>query len=107
MGGAYRGGRMQGRLGHARKVKPLLGAVVQPLQQFFQLEAASGVVLLASAVAAFLWANVAGVTYDSVFNSPLVLGAGGEVARLTVRELINDGLMTVFFFVVGMEIKRE
>jgi Na+:H+ antiporter, NhaA family len=90
------------------RLPSLFGAVVRPLQVFFQLEAASGVLLLAAALAALAWANSDAVeTYRSTLAYPFVLGAGGVAARFTLHELVNDGLMTLFFFVVGMEIKRE
>ncbi len=86
----------------------LFSGVVRPIQRFFQLEAASGILLLASAAAALVWANSPwSALYGQVFDQPLSVGAGDAVGRFTVRQLINDGLMTVFFFVVGMEIKRE
>jgi Na+:H+ antiporter, NhaA family len=87
---------------------PMFGAVVQPIQAFFRLEAASGIVLLACAVAALAWANLGGIdSYRAVFQSPITVGVGPVLARFTLLALVNDGLMTVFFFVVGMEIKRE
>lgn len=82
-------------------------AVVLPLQRFFRLEAASGLLLLGCAVAALGWANLAPESYRAVFSAPLTLGLGGAAARFSVLALVNDGLMTVFFAVVGMEIKRE
>ncbi|MFP2927571.1 Na+/H+ antiporter NhaA [Pyxidicoccus sp. 3LG] len=86
----------------------LFTAVAQPLQNFFRLEAASGILLLIAAAAALVWANSPwSALYTQVFDYPLSLGFGDFVGRFTVRVLINDGLMTVFFFVVGMEIKRE
>jgi len=92
----------------ARSLGLLFSGVVRPIQIFFRLEAASGILLLAAAAAALLWANSPwSALYLSVFDHPLSLGFGDSVGRFTVRQLINDGLMTVFFFVVGMEIKRE
>ena len=72
-----------------------------------QTEAASGVLLLVAAACALVWANVDAESYQGVVKYPLVLGAGATESHLTVGALINDGLMTLFFFVVGMEIKRE
>ncbi|WP_242342440.1 Na+/H+ antiporter NhaA [Anaeromyxobacter terrae] len=87
---------------------PLFGAVARPIVAFFRLEAASGIVLLAAAVGALAWVNLGGAAvYQDVLGTELALGAGGAVARFTLLQLVNDGLMTVFFFVVGMEIKRE
>ncbi|MET0593658.1 MAG: Na+/H+ antiporter NhaA, partial [Polyangiaceae bacterium] len=85
----------------------LFGAVVRPLQAFVRLEASSGILLLLSAVAALGWANLHGPSYQSVFAFPLVVGGGDALVRFTFAEFVNDGLMTIFFFVVGMEIKRE
>jgi NhaA family Na+:H+ antiporter len=85
----------------------LFGAVVQPVQEFFRLEAASGIVLLASAVAALAWANLAGESYHAVVEYPLRLGAGAATAEFPLHAVVNEGLMTIFFFVVGMEIKHE
>jgi NhaA family Na+:H+ antiporter len=85
----------------------LFEAMLRPLQAFFRLEAASGLVLLGCALAALGWANVAPESYRRVFDAPVIAGLGGLRAQFTVLELVNDGLMTLFFFVVGMEIKRE
>jgi Na+:H+ antiporter, NhaA family len=85
----------------------LFGVVVGPLQAFLRLEASSGILLLLSAVAALVWANADGASYRAVFAYPLTVGAGNAMTRFTIAELVNDGLMTIFFFVVGMEIKRE
>jgi NhaA family Na+:H+ antiporter len=85
----------------------LFGAVVRPLQAFLHLEAASGILLLGCAVVALLWANLHPGSYRGTFDYPISLGAGASAAQFTLRHLINDGLMAIFFFVVGMEIKRE
>jgi NhaA family Na+:H+ antiporter len=85
----------------------IFGAVVRPLQAFLKTEAAGGIVLLVSALFALLWANLHPQSYRAAFDYPLAVGMGDSLARFTVRLLINDGLMAVFFFVVGMEIKRE
>jgi NhaA family Na+:H+ antiporter len=86
---------------------PFLGVVLRPFQAFLRLQAASGILLLLAAVAAFVWANVSNDSYNGVFEYPLALGAGGATYAFTLREFINDVLMSVFFFVVGMEINRE
>ena len=84
------------------------GVVVKPLQEFFRLEAAGGVLLLLAAVAALIWANSpAQASYQSFFGTSVMVGVGGKSAEFTIHQLINDGLMAVFFFLVGMEIKRE
>jgi NhaA family Na+:H+ antiporter len=99
---AAKGSVARGKLGS------LFAGVVRPIQRFFQLEAASGILLLAAAAAALVWANSPwSALYATVFDHHLSVGFGDAVGHFTVRLLINDGLMTVFFFVVGMEIKRE
>jgi NhaA family Na+:H+ antiporter len=87
---------------------PLFGAVLRPLQAFFALEAASGIVLLGAAVVALVLAN-SGLAerYEAALAYPIALGEGAGAARFTLHALVNDGLMTIFFFVVGLEIKRE
>lgn len=85
----------------------LFDSVVRPLQAFFRLEAASGLVLLGCAVAALAWANLAYESYRLVFDLPIAIGIGDAAVRFSLLQLVNDGLMTLFFFVVGMEIKRE
>ncbi len=93
--------------GGGTPVARLFGAVARPLQQFLRLEAASGLVLLGCAASALIWANVDNASYRAVFDHPITLGLGAHQARFTLLQLANDGLMTLFFFVVGMEIKRE
>ncbi|OFX22317.1 MAG: Na+/H+ antiporter NhaA [Anaeromyxobacter sp. RBG_16_69_14] len=86
----------------------VFGAVMQPLHAFFQMEAASGIVLLACAIAALAWVNLGGAaSYQAALDYPIALGLGEGSIRFTLHQAVNDGLMTVFFFVVGMEIKRE
>src|SRR5262249_2850887 len=85
----------------------LFGKVVRPIQRFFRLEAASGILLLATAVAAMVWGNTWPRSYDLAFDLPLHVGVGRTRLTVTLRRVVNDGLMNVFFFVVGMEIKGE
>ncbi|MGE6759059.1 Na+/H+ antiporter NhaA [Corallococcus interemptor] len=89
-------------------VPALFKVALAPVQAFFRLEASSGILLALCAVAALVWANSPwGSTYAAVFDAPLHLEVVGHGGAFTFRELINDGLMTLFFFLVGMEIKRE
>jgi NhaA family Na+:H+ antiporter len=77
-------------------------------QRFFRTEAAGGSVLLLFGIIALGLANspMAGA-YESLWQLPLAVGAGGHWFSLTLRHWINDGLMAVFFLLVGLEIKRE
>ena len=82
--------------------------VVQPLRDFLATEAASGVLLVVAAVAAMVWANSPWKgSYESLWSSEISLRVAGRSLVLDLRHWVNDGLMTLFFFVVGLEIKRE
>ncbi|MFO0661191.1 MAG: Na+/H+ antiporter NhaA [Polyangiaceae bacterium] len=86
----------------------LLFAVVRPFQRFLETESSSGIVLLAVTVFALLWANSPWhETYEALLHVHLSLGFGERSVSWPLHHWINDGLMTVFFLVAGMEIKRE
>jgi NhaA family Na+:H+ antiporter len=74
---------------------------------FVSVEVLGGVVLLAATVAALIWANVAPGSYTDVWSTKLTIGLGDHAITESLEQWVNDGLMTVFFFVVGLEIKRE
>ena len=80
---------------------------LDPLAEFLRDEAAGGVVLLAAAVAALVWANAAGDGYAGFWAREASVGAGTVAIREDLRHWVNDALMAIFFFVVGLEIKRE
>jgi Na+/H+ antiporter NhaA len=63
--------------------------------------------LLLATVAAFVWANLAAEAYVVVWETPLAMRVGEVGLTLTLREWVNSGLMTFFFFVVGLEARRE
>jgi Na+:H+ antiporter, NhaA family len=75
--------------------------------EFVSLEAASGIVLLLGAAAALIWANADTAGYASWWGRTLTLGSGDFAITETLVHWVNDALMTIFFFVVGLEIKRE
>lgn len=78
------------------------------LQHFLHVEAVSGVVLLVAAAAAMLWANSPYAhSYHDVWSLPIALRLGEHAFVRPLHFWINDALMTVFFLVVGMEIRRE
>ncbi|GIU98956.1 MAG: Na(+)/H(+) antiporter NhaA [Actinomycetota bacterium] len=83
-------------------------AIVRPLQAFLATEAASGVLLLAATVVALAWANSPwrGL-YERVWHTELVIGLGRWRLAHDLHGWVTDGLMTLFFLVVGLEIKRE
>jgi Na+:H+ antiporter, NhaA family len=82
---------------------------VRPFLRFTQVEAASGIVLLVAAAVALFWANSAwSDSYTRLFEElHLDLSFGPIQLEESFGHLINDGLMVIFFFVVGLEIKRE
>lgn len=81
---------------------------IRPFVRFSQVEASSGIVLLSAALLALLWANSAwSDTYFSLLEEHLTVEFFAFHLDESTLQLINDGLMAVFFFVVGMEIKRE
>jgi NhaA family Na+:H+ antiporter len=84
--------------------------LIRPFAHFFRLEAAAGIVLLLSAALALLLANTDwGVAryFPAVWETHLHVPLPGLVLNKSLLHWINDGLMTVFFLVVGLEIKRE
>jgi NhaA family Na+:H+ antiporter len=82
---------------------------VRPLLEFTHIEAAGGVVLLVAAVAALLWANLGifGDSYGHFWETHLHVTIGGFEFEESFKHIVNDALMAIFFFVVGLEIKRE
>jgi NhaA family Na+:H+ antiporter len=84
--------------------------VVQPLQRILRHEAAGGAVMLVAAAIAIVWANSPwGDTYAHVWQTTLRVELGGvlHLDHLSLQTWVNDALMTVFFLLVGVEIKRE
>lgn len=78
------------------------------LQRFVHAEAFGGSLMLACAVLALLWANSPwSASYDALWSTELTLGTVQFHLTETLRHWVNDGLMAIFFFVVGLEIKRE
>lgn len=83
-------------------------ALVRPLENFLRIQASSGILLMVMAVVAMAWANSPWrESYHHLWHTPLVFGLGDLVFRQDLHFWINDGLMVIFFFVVGLEIRRE
>ena len=82
--------------------------LLQPFQSFFKTEAAGGVLLLVAAAVALLWANSPfAAAYGDLWGTYVTVGAGSFEISKPLLLWVNDGLMAIFFFVVGLEIKRE
>src|SRR4051812_39738702 len=85
-----------------------LRSLPAPLVEFLHLEAAGGIVLVVAAAVALLWANSPWQdSYVTFWSTPLDISLGSHSLDLTLQGWVNDGLMAIFFLVVGLEIKRE
>jgi Na+/H+ antiporter NhaA len=89
-----------GRTAWVRNLEP-------PLREFLRTETGSAAVLLAGAVAALVWANVDSSSYEHVWRTTLSIKLGGGEVAQDLRNWVNSGLMALFFFVVGLEARRE
>jgi NhaA family Na+:H+ antiporter len=78
------------------------------MRDFLKLEAAGGLVLLAATLIALAWANAPfGESYENWWHTELTIGLGDAAITEDLRHWVNDALMAIFFFVAGLEIKRE
>jgi Na+/H+ antiporter NhaA len=78
-----------------------------PLREFLRTETGSAAVLLGAAVAALVWVNVDPASYERVWTTTMTIRVGGSGITQDLRHWVNNGLMTLFFFVVGLEARRE
>jgi Na+:H+ antiporter, NhaA family len=82
--------------------------IVRPFQDFAHKTSSSGILLIAAAVVALLWANSPwGESYAAVWHTEITIRVGDFSLSKDLTHWINDGLMAIFFLVVGLEIKRE
>ncbi len=82
--------------------------IFKPTQRFFRKEAASSILLIAATIIALMWTNSRiGETYHSFWHTEVSFAFGHFHISKTLIHWINDGLMSLFFFTVGLEIKRE
>jgi Na+/H+ antiporter NhaA len=98
---------------HAPAAEPFSGRTAwarnleTPLRDFLRTETGSAAVLLAMAVAALIWVNVDASSYNTVWHTELSIRLGGATVSQDLRGWVNSGLMTFFFFVFGLEARRE
>lgn len=78
-----------------------------PWRHFLRTETGSATFLLAAVVVALVWANIWPGSYDTFWGTHLSLELGSHGVSLDLRDWVNNGLMTLFFFVVGLEARRE
>jgi Na+:H+ antiporter, NhaA family len=85
-----------------------IAPLVRPIQAFLSAETAGGIMLVLSAAIALAWANSPwGDAYQHFWHTPVAIGFGEHALTMSLEHWVNDGLMVIFFLLVGLEIKRE
>ena len=88
--------------------KPRIEQITMPFQDFFKAESSSGILLISFMLIALIWANSPwSASYEALWQTHITVGVGSFMIDKPLLLWINDGLMAIFFFVVGLEIKRE
>jgi Na+:H+ antiporter, NhaA family len=89
----------------SKKIKKV---ILTPFQRFLATEASGGILLIFFTIFAMLWANSAwSESYFALWSTKLSIGFGDWYLSKALLLWVNDGLMAIFFFLVGLEIKRE
>jgi Na+/H+ antiporter NhaA len=78
-----------------------------PLRNFLRTETGSATILALATLAALIWCNVAGGSYDRLWAAELSVRVAGHAITMDLHEFVNSGLMALFFLVVGLEARRE
>lgn len=90
------------------EAKTPIEKITYPIQEFLHKEASGGILLIICTIIALVWANSPlAESYHHLWETYLSIDVGGVVLSYSLHHWINDGLMVIFFFVVGLEIKRE
>jgi Na+/H+ antiporter NhaA len=97
---AAESGPFSGRTAWARHMET-------PLRMFLRTETGSASVLAGATVLAVVWANISISSYDRFWGTRLSVLVGSSGVSLDLRQFVNSGLMALFFFVVGLEARRE
>lgn len=85
-----------------------IARLMRPVKYFFHLKVTGGLLLFANALLAMIWANSPWhESYHVLWHAPVAVKFGDFVLSYPLEHWINDGLMVIFFFVIGLEIKRE
>jgi len=98
--GAGRAGAFSGYTAWARGLET-------PLREFLRTETGSAAVLLGATIAALVWVNIDAGSYDRVWSTSATVSVGHWNITQDLRDWVSKGLMTLFFFVVGLEARRE
>src|SRR5215218_10268193 len=101
-----RGAGITNSMGVARR-QPV-EKIVRPFQDFADKQSSGGILLIAATIAALIWANSPwGEGYAALWHTKLSVGIGDFSLSKDLTHWINDGLMAIFFLIVGLEVKRE
>lgn len=93
---------------HHKPAPAPIERVIRPVTRLMHTDGATGILLIICTIIAMVWANSAWAnSYIQLWETHLRIGAGGFILDKSLHHWINDGLMAVFFFLVGLEIKRE
>jgi NhaA family Na+:H+ antiporter len=91
-----------------RPTPTLIERSIRPFEQFVRIESSGGIVLLGCSLLALAWANSPwAAVFVHFWETPVAVAAGSRELSMPLKHWINDGLMALFFFLIGLEIKRE
>lgn len=97
-----------GQFGAAKPLSPVVERLLLPAKRFQRTQFAGGAVLLAATIIALFWANSAwSAAYFDLWQTTVAIQIGGFELAKPLLLWVNDALMAIFFFVIGLEIKRE